>query len=80
MLKIEFAIDSEEFPRHTDDFIARVIKPALAAGVNSAAVLVHADLIEAAADTFDRPVAFTMQGFKVLYASTSFGGRTNGSM
>src|SRR5690554_2476043 len=69
MLKIEIEVDTAGFDKHTDRFIVGVIQPAIAAGVNSAALLVQADLIEAANDIFDRPTVFTMKSFGILLAN-----------
>lgn len=68
MLKIDNEVDTQEYSKHTDGYIVGVLQPALAAGVNNAAKLVQADLSQAAADIFDRPVAFTMRAFGVLLA------------
>lgn len=68
MLKIDLEIDTDDFSGHTDAFLARVVQPALAAGVNNAAAFVRADLIQATTGTFDRPMAFTVNAFAVYFA------------
>lgn len=68
-MRIDLEYDLDDFSSQVDSYIDGTIRPALAEGLNAAAVLVEQDMIEELGRSFDRPNPFTLNAFGIMPAT-----------
>lgn len=73
MLRIDIKVDVASYDGQTEAHINRVIKPAIADGLNAASTIIRDELREAAKRDFDRPKPFTINGFTFFKATAKKG-------